>query len=58
MIVVDVEVAISCVLIQSDPLSTGIAYCLADRTLWKDFNGPVFQPKANLIKVGCAMLLP
>ena len=32
-IVVNVEVAIFCVLIQSDPLSTGVPYCLADRTL-------------------------
>ena len=57
-LVIDVKVSIFCVSIQCDPLPTGVTYCLADGTLWQDFNRPVFQTKANLIKVWCAMLLP
>jgi hypothetical protein len=57
MIFVNIEVAIFCVSIQSDPLSTGITYWLANRTLGKDFNRPVFQAVANLIKNRFALLL-
>jgi hypothetical protein len=57
MIVVDGKVTILNVLIQRYPLSTSVTYCLANRTLWKDFNRPVFRATANLFENGSAMLL-
>jgi hypothetical protein len=57
MIVVDVEVAVFCVSIQSDPVSAGGTYSWANRTLWQGLNRPVFQPTANRFENWFAVLL-
>lgn len=51
-VVVYGKVTIVDVSIQSLPLSTGIAHCLAKGTLGKKCNRPVFQVRADLIEDG------
>jgi hypothetical protein len=56
-IVVNVEVTIFGVLIQSDPLPPGVTDGLADGTFGKNLNRSVFQTNTNLIKNRLAVLL-
>jgi hypothetical protein len=56
-IVIYGKVAIVEVSIQSLPLPTGVTHGLADGTLGKDFDGPVFQPSTDLGEDGLTLLL-
>jgi len=56
-IVVYGKVAIANISIQSDPLSAGVTYSLANWTLWQNFNGPIVQATTNLFQNRFALFL-